>query len=801
MTSPDLWPHQQRVFDLLMEGKNVVLQAPTGSGKTRAALYPFLYTLDDVGPYFGKFPSKCIYSVPMRILAKQFVSEYQQVVHKYNLRFGLNISTAIQTGEQPNDRTFSSNLIFATIDQTISSFLVAPYSLPKRRANINAGAVLASYLVFDEFHLFDPISTLPTTLQMLRMLKGVTPFVLMTATFSKDMLRELASLLDAEIVPSTPEEESALQKLPSQDKERYYHTAYTPMTADAILDNPRRRTLVICNTVDRARRLYDELRKHAPQDTTIRLLHSQFLPEDRNRIEDDIREKFGKGNQDDQPFIVISTQAIEVGIDMTCDILHTELAPANAIIQRAGRCARYEGNTGDVIIYGQAIEEGEIVDLWEHPAPYMSQAEEFRLTWEQFAARSGEKLEFTHEQDILSAVHGKRDRELLQQLHSTSFDHRRDMFSVMRGDPNYDPRHLIRDIAKQAITIHGDPDELLERPFDIPSFGLHPGTLQGYIKRWLAQANTLNLDWGVQYLVEQEDPDQAGRSLYHWERLRNEGDEKAAWGSRLIVINPALATYDEHQGFLPFRGNMPECPMQPLPENPKSAEGPTIRYRLETYEEHIHLVYEEFNRLWGEMQWAARQLERRFKWQEGSVRLAAELAVLLHDVGKLSRGWQNWVKDYQAAIGALTAKGQAYAHTDWDPRNPVHQEAARRAGKRPTHAVEGAIAVIHILQNQLGEDHPLVEAAFSAVCRHHTSHSSENQPFRLVNGAAQHVAAAMGSTDNLRLEGIDETIEGNAGADEFVAKPEDLEAYLPYWLIVRLLRLADQEGTARNTKG
>lgn len=37
-----LYPHQQRAYDLLRAGKNVILQAPTGSGKTRAAIYPFL---------------------------------------------------------------------------------------------------------------------------------------------------------------------------------------------------------------------------------------------------------------------------------------------------------------------------------------------------------------------------------------------------------------------------------------------------------------------------------------------------------------------------------------------------------------------------------------------------------------------------------------------------------------------------------------------------------------------------------------------------------------------------------------
>ena len=37
-----LFPYQEQVYNLLMSGTPVILQAPTGAGKTRAALYPFL---------------------------------------------------------------------------------------------------------------------------------------------------------------------------------------------------------------------------------------------------------------------------------------------------------------------------------------------------------------------------------------------------------------------------------------------------------------------------------------------------------------------------------------------------------------------------------------------------------------------------------------------------------------------------------------------------------------------------------------------------------------------------------------
>ncbi|MEA3349012.1 MAG: DEAD/DEAH box helicase, partial [Chloroflexota bacterium] len=156
-----LYPYQKRVKELLHSGKSVILQAPTGAGKTRAALDSFIEAFFDHPPSF--FPRKCIYSVPMKVLANQFFAEYDNLTAKYKRKYRRKMNIGIQTGDRPRDPKAESNLIFTTIDQTLSNYLSTPYGVGKRSANINAGAVLSSYLVFDELHLYDPDSTLPTT--------------------------------------------------------------------------------------------------------------------------------------------------------------------------------------------------------------------------------------------------------------------------------------------------------------------------------------------------------------------------------------------------------------------------------------------------------------------------------------------------------------------------------------------------------------------------------------------------------------------------------------------------------------
>ncbi|HRJ44975.1 MAG TPA: DEAD/DEAH box helicase, partial [Caldilineaceae bacterium] len=235
-----LYPYQERVKALIQQGRSVVLQAPTGCGKTRAALAPYIEAFFNMPP--NSFPRKCIYSVPMRVLASQFEAEYASLALSYNKRFRTDLQVRIQTGERSEDPQFLEDMIFATIDQSLSSALAVPYSLSPGRANMNAGAIYSSYLVFDEFHLFpsgengDASGALVTTLQLLAALKGVVPFVLMTATFSSTMLAELASRLGAEVVTVSVEEYAAIASGKGKTaRRRFFHTQAQPVSADAVL--------------------------------------------------------------------------------------------------------------------------------------------------------------------------------------------------------------------------------------------------------------------------------------------------------------------------------------------------------------------------------------------------------------------------------------------------------------------------------------------------------------------------------------------------------------------------------------
>ena len=256
------------------------------------------------------------------------------------------------------------------------------------------------------FTCFPSDGAFKTTLQVLRELKGIIPFVLMTATFSTKLLYALTTLLDAEVV-TVPAKE--LPAIPSQNnKVRRFHTVQDSLNAEAIMQTHEHRSIIICNTVDRAQQLYIDLCERVGSERLI-LLHSRFTRQDRHKIEESVQKEFGKKKEDysETDLILIATQVIEVGLDITCQSLHTEVAPAASVLQRAGRCARFPSERGEVYVYDVLLNtKGE-----RNYSPYERTL--CQRTWDAFRQRDGEVLDFSGEQNLIDQVHTDEDQQLL----------------------------------------------------------------------------------------------------------------------------------------------------------------------------------------------------------------------------------------------------------------------------------------------------------------------------------------------------------------------------------------------------
>ncbi|WP_461224032.1 CRISPR-associated helicase Cas3' [Lacticaseibacillus suihuaensis] len=94
---------------------------------------------------------------------------------------------------------------------------------------------------------------------------------------------------------------------------------------------------VIVNTVRRAQ----ALAAAAPSDVPVVVLHSAFLAPDRARLEAKLQQLIGKNAVRPPRLIVIGTQVLEQSLDIDFDILYTDIAPMDLLLQRIGRLHRH----------------------------------------------------------------------------------------------------------------------------------------------------------------------------------------------------------------------------------------------------------------------------------------------------------------------------------------------------------------------------------------------------------------------------------------------------------------------------
>lgn len=98
----------------------------------------------------------------------------------------------------------------------------------------------------------------------------------------------------------------------------------------------KQKILFVCNQVKRAQKLYEELSEKYP-DINKMLVHSRFKRFKRNELENELRYNY---NTSAEACLVVSTQVVEVSLDISFDLMITECAPIDALIQRFGRINR-----------------------------------------------------------------------------------------------------------------------------------------------------------------------------------------------------------------------------------------------------------------------------------------------------------------------------------------------------------------------------------------------------------------------------------------------------------------------------
>ncbi|WP_207061640.1 CRISPR-associated helicase Cas3' [Motiliproteus sp. SC1-56] len=365
-----------------------ILNIPTGLGKTAAVTLAWLYKQQVQQD--SNTPKRLIWCLPMRVLVEQTESNIRGWLQSLALEHRVGVQVLMGGSQDLKDQSWAESpekptILIGTQDMLLSRALMRGYGMSRYLWPIHYALLHNdAYWVFDEVQLMGPALRTAAQLEAFRRdlpLAKSSRSLWVSATLNADWLATVDfkghingltthSLSEADRAHPVSAKRVGASKTLSftqtrLDKESAKQQAksYLASLCDEVIQHhqPDSQTLVILNRVDRAQGLYEALKERHPS-TELLLLHARFRAADRQRIEVKLKAKDAGRNR-----IIIATQAIEAGVDISSATLFTELAPWSSLVQRLGRCNRY-GEHSSARVFCIDIDES------LEAAPYTSSA-------------------------------------------------------------------------------------------------------------------------------------------------------------------------------------------------------------------------------------------------------------------------------------------------------------------------------------------------------------------------------------------------------------------------------------------
>ena len=241
---------------------------------------------------------------------------------------------------------FKGNIFFKPITVTTIDHLIYSFIHGFSQADFALGNLQNAVLVFDEVHYYEK-QTLEHLMTLLGFLKKMRiPNLLMSGTLPEFFIEKVKRINAEYQGPFTDDEGLQFEpfKIALYSNEKLITKDWINEEVIAEIEENYNKGLIqflILNTVERSKFIYETLIKRlSPSKDYPRIIlhHSQFTYKDRGEKERDILRKLKEDKL--RPFILIATQVIEISLDISCDVMYTEIAPGDALGQRGGRLNR-----------------------------------------------------------------------------------------------------------------------------------------------------------------------------------------------------------------------------------------------------------------------------------------------------------------------------------------------------------------------------------------------------------------------------------------------------------------------------
>lgn len=377
-------PLQSACEDLARDARPpllAIVEAPMGEGKTEAALY-LAHALAAAGIHDGVY-----IGLPTQATANQMFDRLSEFLERTrpDERVNLNLLhgeavfdarvqrllQAVYGGQESglvcegwflsSKRALLAPFGAGTIDQALLSVLRTKHAFVRQLG------LAGKTVVLDEVHAYDTYTS--TLLDRLVAWLGAlgASVVILSATLPSARRRALFSAFAGRPVEEEVET-PAYPRLTAIHRDGMVSATlgagrepsrisldWMPDVADVLVKELQAQLErggcigVLRNTVGRAQDTYAALRtlkerRDLPSDTELLLLHARFPTEDRAELERRLIARLGKTGVRPARMVVIGTQVLEQSLDIDFDWLVTDLAPADLVLQRAGRLHRHTRN-------------------------------------------------------------------------------------------------------------------------------------------------------------------------------------------------------------------------------------------------------------------------------------------------------------------------------------------------------------------------------------------------------------------------------------------------------------------------
>ena len=500
------YPYQKK---LALDGKNLpeLINIPTGIGKTAAIILGWLWRrrFHDNKTIRAASPRRLVYCLPMRVLVEQTTDNTLQWLQRLNLLGGnLKIEkednkdvikefkplfenpdkivvTTLMGGEEADDWDIYPErdaIIIGTQDMLLSRALSRGYGMSRYRWPMHFGLLNNDCLwVMDEVQLMGNGLSTGVQMEAFRSQMGTmectnTKTLWMSATLKKEWLQtvDFNPVRAISTTLTLTPDDLADQKVKTRVQAvKLLNKCTSNNDAKKLVENiiehhrEGTRTLVVINTVRRAMEIYSGLKivlkKKHPAPNLV-LIHSHFRPLDRKERVKELLEEPGPAGT-----IIISTQVIEAGVDVSAKTMFTEIAPWSSLVQRFGRCNRY-GEYKESEIFWIDLSTGE-----KSQSPPYSDEEliESRKLLESLEGKSVSPSALPHHDMPIKVKHVIRKKDIIE-LFDTTPDltgHDTDISRFIRESTDTDVHVFWRELSDDNPNDDAPPpfrDELCPAP-------------------------------------------------------------------------------------------------------------------------------------------------------------------------------------------------------------------------------------------------------------------------------------------------------------------------------------------------